>query len=63
MPSPADLPDPGIEPGSPVLQVDSLLTELNALSKLMGYIYGGNKHTTEEIDTHQSHNTFLWRAT
>ena len=27
-PSPGDLPNPGIEPGSPVLQVDSLLTEL-----------------------------------
>ena len=27
-PSPEDLPDPGIEPGSPALQVDSLLTEL-----------------------------------
>ena len=26
--SPEDLPDPGIEPGSPVLQADSLLTEL-----------------------------------
>ena len=24
-PSPEDLPDPGIEPGSPALQVDSLL--------------------------------------
>ena len=24
-PSPGDLPDPGIEPGSPALQVDSLL--------------------------------------
>ena len=29
IPSPADLPDPGIEPGSPALQVDSLLTELS----------------------------------
>ena len=28
MPSPEDLPDPGIEPGSPALQVDSLPTEL-----------------------------------
>ena len=28
VPSPADLPDPGIEPGSPALQVDSLPTEL-----------------------------------
>ena len=27
-PSPGDLPDPGIEPTSPALQVDSLLTEL-----------------------------------
>ena len=27
-PSPVDLPNPGIEPGSPALQVDSLLTEL-----------------------------------
>ena len=27
-PSPGDLPSPGIEPGSPVLQTDSLLTEL-----------------------------------
>ena len=26
-PSPGDLPDPGIEPGSPTLQEDSLLTE------------------------------------
>ena len=27
--SPADLPDPGIEPGSPALQADSLATELS----------------------------------
>ena len=27
-PSPGDLPDPGIEPGSPALQADSLLSEL-----------------------------------
>ena len=27
-PYPGDLPDPGIEPGSPALQADSLLTEL-----------------------------------
>ena len=26
-PSPGDLPNPGIEPGSPALQVDSLLSE------------------------------------
>ena len=28
IPSPTDLPDPGIKPGSPVLQVDSLAAEL-----------------------------------
>ena len=28
LPSPGDLPDPGIEPGSPALQANSLLTEL-----------------------------------
>ena len=27
-PSPGDLPKPGIEPGSPALQADSLLTKL-----------------------------------
>ena len=29
MSSPGDLPDPGIEPGSPALQADSLPTELS----------------------------------
>ena len=28
LPSPADLPNPGIEPGSPALQEDSLPAEL-----------------------------------
>ena len=32
MPSPVDLPDPGIEAGSPALQVDSLPTELSGKS-------------------------------
>src|SRR5574341_938898 len=32
IPSPADLPDPGIEPGSPALQADSLPTELSGKS-------------------------------
>ena len=27
LPSPGDLPDPGIEPGCPALQADSLLSE------------------------------------
>ena len=33
IPSPGDLPDPGFEPGSPVLQVDSLPTELSGKPK------------------------------
>ena len=32
-PSPGDLPDPGIESGSPALQADSLLTELREIGK------------------------------
>ena len=32
-PSPGDVPDPGIEPGSPALQTDSLLSE--PLGKLL----------------------------
>ena len=31
-PSSGDLPDPGIEPGSPALQADSLLSELSGKS-------------------------------
>ena len=40
-PSPGDLPDPGIEPGSPALQADSLLTELQ-----------GKPHTTTHMKCH-----------
>ena len=39
-----DLPDPGIEPESPALQVDSLLTELR----------GKPRKVTTEILTHGS---------
>ena len=35
-PSPGDLPDPGIEPRSPALQADSLLTELRG--EMNGYL-------------------------
>ena len=34
--SPADFPDPGIELGSPVLQVDSLPTELSGKLNIVG---------------------------
>ena len=36
-PSPGDLPDPGIEPGSPALQADALLSE--PPGKPMRYIF------------------------
>ena len=35
-PSPGDLPDPGIEPGSPALQVDSLPAEPQGQPKSTG---------------------------
>ena len=35
MPSAEDLPDPGIEPGSPALQADSLPAELSAVTLLL----------------------------
>ena len=34
IPSPADLPDPGIEPGSPALQVDCLWAELPGIPNI-----------------------------
>ena len=37
-PSPGDLPDPGIEPTSPALQADSLLSEPPGKPKVMFYI-------------------------
>ena len=38
--SPEDLSDPGIEPGSPALQADSLPSELQGRSKLPGIFKG-----------------------
>ena len=34
-PSPGDLPDPGIEPGSPALQADALPSELPGKPKMI----------------------------
>ena len=39
IPSPADLPDPGIEPGSLALQTDSLPAELPGKPKKANDIY------------------------
>ena len=40
-PSPGDLTDPGIKPGSPALQMDSLLTELSGKNVKVVEIYFG----------------------
>ena len=44
LPSPGDLPDPGIEPRSPALQADSLPTELQGLSCLKIFLISENGH-------------------
>ena len=40
-PSPGDLPDPGIEPGSPTLQADALSSEPPKMEDYRGEIKGG----------------------
>ena len=42
-PSPGDLPNPGIEPGSPALQADSLLTELSGKPNDFHYLEAKSK--------------------
>ena len=37
-PPPGDLPDPGIEPGSPVLQADSLMSEPPGKPRMEGMV-------------------------
>ena len=51
--SPGDLPDPGIEPGSPVLQADSLPIELQSLLIPIIYFiqYGQSLPITLQINT------------
>ena len=46
-PSPGDLPDPGIEPWSPVPQADSLLSELNTSEYMINCKY----HILSDYDT------------
>ena len=45
-PSPGDLPDPGIEPGSPTLQAESLLSEPPGKTLLLG---GEAEHLTHLV--------------
>ena len=48
-PSPGDLPDPGIEAGSPALQADSLPTELQGKTRLKGRVPQTLRH---HVPTH-----------
>ena len=68
IPSPVDLPDPGIEPGSPALQADSLPTELlgkpvcmYACMCVYTYIYT-HVHTTCSVYMHLGIFTLLFLA-
>ena len=47
-PSPGNLPNPGIEPGSPALQADSLPTELQGKLKTLEY-WGYVKEDRNEL--------------
>ena len=49
-PSPGDLPDPGINPGSPALQADSLLTELFLKNQLLNEYSGLISFKTDWFD-------------
>ena len=51
IPSPADLPDPGIEPGSPELQADSLPTELSGKPFI--------KNRRKQIEVFQAKKSYL----
>ena len=56
LPSPGDLPDPGIEPWSPTLQADSLPTELWGKP-------GGAHNPWHLIFLEQLRNLYLWSLT
>ena len=53
-PSPGDLPDPGIQPGSPALQADSLLTELRGKPKPSLKSEAEEAPVSHQIGIHQS---------
>ena len=57
-PSPGDLPNPGIEPGSPALQADSLATELLGKPVLTGKAFNFSKLSTR-LTLHLSCHFFI----
>ena len=64
IPSPADLPDPGVKPGSPALQADSLPPELSGKPKrrqTLLEIFGVVFHVTYALPPVDNHGTrVLW---
>ena len=56
--SPEDLPDPGIEPGSPPLQADSLPTELSAPSE---ELVDADKHGWNPVSSPKEEGKHLWK--
>jgi len=54
-PTPGDLPNPGIKPRSPALQVDSLPTEPPEKPKLIDFIKIKNCSSKEVCDEKTSH--------
>ena len=67
--SPADLPDPGIKPGSPALQADSLPTELSGKPRKMTHLKSANGliwclrvETQKETKNKNVDNTFYKNA-
>ena len=53
MPSLADLPDPGVEPGSPALQTDSLPVELSGKPDTL-YMWNLKRNGINEL-TYKTH--------
>ena len=51
-PSPGDLPDPGIEPGSPALQADALPSEPIEVETVTDFTFGGSKVTVNGDCSH-----------
>ena len=54
MPSPADLPNSGIEPGSPALQADSLPTELSGKPQNPKNRYCYHPLTNDQAETQRT---------
>ena len=62
-PSPGALPNPGIKPRSPALQVDSLLLSLQG--SLWGWVGSYDSHTCDYMQTHthtRTHAEYLLRT-